>query len=85
MGRRAALDDPSRRERQFFRSHVVPALLAAAATPMGLTCGWLVAPQLDVVVPFWVVPLALGFLSVPRAGELADFEQPMSSAGASQG
>src|SRR5262245_22854620 len=85
MGRRPALADPSRRERQFFRSHVVPALLAAAAAPLGLACGWLVAPQLDVVIPFWVVPLALGFLSLPRARELADFEQPMASAGASQG
>jgi hypothetical protein len=83
MGRRAALSDPSRRESLFFWSHVVPALIAALSAPLGLLYGWLIRPRLDAVIPFWIVPLALGLLSLPRATELADFERPMPESGAS--
>jgi hypothetical protein len=83
MGRRSALREPSRRARLFFWSHVLPALLAALAAPLGLAYGWLIVPRLEVVIPFWVVPLALGFLSLPREGELADFDRPMPHAGES--
>jgi hypothetical protein len=83
MGRRAALRDSSRRERLFFWSHVLPSLIAALAAPLGLAYGWFVVPRLEVVIPFWVVPIALGFLSLPREQELADFDQPMTHAGAS--
>jgi len=83
MGRRAALHDPSRRESRFFWSHVLPALIAALAAPLGLVYGWLIVPRFEAVIPFWVVPLALGFLSLPRATELADFDRPMPDSGAS--
>jgi hypothetical protein len=83
MGRRALLSDPTRRESQFFGSHVVPALIAALAAPLGLLYGWLVIPSLDAIIPFWVVPLALGFLSLPRERELSDLDQPMPDSGAS--
>jgi hypothetical protein len=81
MGRRSWLRDPMRRERRFFWSHVLPALFAALATPLGLAYGWFVAPQLELVIPFWVIPLALGFLALPRAAELADFDRPMPHPG----
>jgi hypothetical protein len=83
LGRRAALRDPSRRARTFFRAHVLPALIAALAAPLGLAYGWFLAPSLESVIPFWVVALALGFLSLPRVAELADFDQTMPHAGAS--
>jgi hypothetical protein len=83
MGRRSALDDPSRRERRFFWAHLVPAILAALAAPLGLAYGWFVDPSLGAVIPFWVVPLALGFLALPREHELADFERPIPDGGAS--
>ena len=40
------------------------------ALPLGLVYGWLVIPQLEAVIPFWAVPLAFGFLSLPRQAEL---------------
>jgi len=67
---RGALRDPARRGLRFYRGHVLAAALAALAVPLGLTYGWLVRPQLNAVGPFWVVALALGFLALPRAGEL---------------
>jgi len=82
MGRRAALRDPSRRESVFFWSHVLPALIAALAVPLGLAHGWLIIPRLEAVIPYWVVPLALGFLALPRERELAEFDRPMPDAGA---
>jgi hypothetical protein len=81
MGRRSWLRDSMRCERRFFWSHVLPAIFAALATPLGLAYGWFVAPRLELVIPFWVVPLALGFLALPRAEELADFDRPMPHPG----
>jgi hypothetical protein len=83
MGRRARRARPDRRHSAFFWSHVIPALIAASAVPLGLVHGWVVAPWLDQVIPFWVVPLALGFLSLPRHRELADFHDQADQAGAS--
>jgi hypothetical protein len=83
MARRAARSDPARREALFFRAHVVPALIAALAAPLGLAYGWLVAARLEAIIPFWVVPLALGLLSLPREGELTDLGRRNSEAGAS--
>jgi hypothetical protein len=83
MGRRTALSDPLRRESQFFWSHVLPALTAALIAPLGLLHGWLSDPRLEAIIPFWVVPMALGVLALPRARELDGFDRPMSGAGAS--
>jgi hypothetical protein len=77
LGRRASLDDPVRRGSRFYWSHVLPALIAAPAAPLGLVYGWLVVPRVDFVIPFWVVSLALGFLALPREHELMDFDRPM--------
>jgi hypothetical protein len=83
LGRRSALVDPSRRGRVFFWSHVLPAILAALAAPLGLAYGWFIVPDLAAIIPFWIVPLALGVLALPRAAELTEFDQPMPDAGAS--
>jgi hypothetical protein len=82
-GRRTALSDPVRRESRFFWSHVLPALTAALIAPLGLLHGWLSDPRLEAIIPFWVVPMALGVLALPRASELDGFDRPMSGAGAS--
>ena len=82
LGRRAALRDPSRRASRFFWSHVLPALIAALAVPLGVLYGWMIVPSLDAVVPFWIVPLSLGVLSLPREHELADFDRPIPEPGA---
>ena len=47
------------------------------AIPLGLIYGWFVRPTLDAVAPFWIAGLAIGFLSLPRAAELDDFEEPI--------
>jgi hypothetical protein len=65
------VDDVQWRSR-FFWSHVAAAAIAALAVPLGLAYGWWVDPRLQGVIPFWVVPLALGFLAMPRRGELDD-------------
>ncbi len=83
MGRQARRADRARRPSAFFWAHLVPALIAAWAVPLGVVYGWIVAPRLDAVIPFWVVALALGFLSLPRERELADFYDPARRAGAS--
>jgi hypothetical protein len=56
--------------RDFYWSHVGSAAIAALGVPLGLAYGWWVEPRLEAVIPFWVVPLALGFLSIPRRVEL---------------
>jgi hypothetical protein len=61
-----------RREARFFWSHAGSAAVAAIGIPLGLVYGWFVDPRLEGVIPFWVVPLALGFLALPRRGELDD-------------
>ncbi len=63
-----------RRDPLFYWSHVGPALIAALAVPLGFAYGWLVSPRLDAIIPFWAVPFALGFLSLPRPAELLDLE-----------
>jgi hypothetical protein len=83
MCQRARRSQPDARLSRFFWSHLIPALIAAAILPLGFAYGWMVAPQLDAVIPFWVVPLALGFLSLPRQRELRDFHDPAHRAGAS--
>jgi hypothetical protein len=75
LARRAARLDPGRREPAFFRAHVLPAAIAALAAPLGIAYGWWVAPRLEAVIPFWVVPLALGFLAIPRAHEVDELER----------
>jgi hypothetical protein len=77
LARRSALRDPARRARRFFRGHVVSAALGALAVPLGFVYGWTVRPRLDAVAPFWVAALALGFLSLPRAVELVDLDDPL--------
>jgi hypothetical protein len=74
---RRALRDPARRAARFFRAHVLAAALGALAIPLGLVYGWIVRPRLDGVAPFWVAALALGFLALPRAHELDDFDVSM--------
>ncbi len=84
MGRRTALRDPFHRESRFFRSHVVPAITAALIAPLGLVHGWWSDPRLEAVIPFWVVPMALGLLALPRASELDGFDRPISGAGVAE-
>jgi len=61
-----------RRASRFYWSHVGAAVIASLGVPLGLVHGWCVDPRLESVVPFWVVPLALGFLAIPRRGEVDD-------------
>jgi hypothetical protein len=82
LGARATRAEAGRRAHLFYWSHVAPALIAAVAIPLGFAYGWLVAPRLDAVIPFWAVPFAMGFLSLPRKAELADIERPDSDGGA---
>jgi hypothetical protein len=63
-----------RRLRDFYWSHVGAAAVAALGVPLGLAYGWWVDPRLEAVIPFWVIPLALGFLSIPRRAELDDID-----------
>ena len=65
-----------RRLRRFYWFHVGAALVAAIGVPLGLAYGWWVDPQLKAVIPFWVVPLALGLLAIPRRAELDDIDPP---------
>jgi hypothetical protein len=78
---RSALRDPSRRLRRFHRGHVLSAIVAACAVPLGLAYGWFIKPRLDAVVPFWVAALALGFLALPRAAELEGLDPPAIASG----
>lgn len=63
---------PDERRRRFYRSHVAAALLGAACVPFGLFYALAFDPRLQGVAPFWVVALAMGFLAIPRRGELDD-------------
>jgi hypothetical protein len=63
-----------RRIRWFYWTHVGAAAIAAIGVPLGLAYGWWVDPRLEAVIPFWVVPLALGFLAIPRHIELEDLD-----------
>ena len=72
-----------RRDARFFWSHVGAAGLAALGIPLGLAYGWWVDPRLEGVIPFWVVPMALGFLALPRRGELEELDTSAPDSGAS--
>lgn len=74
--RGAAVGTPDERAARFYRSHVGPAAVAALGVPLGLAYGGWVDSRLGSVAPFWVVPLALGFLAWPRRAELDDFDSP---------
>jgi hypothetical protein len=62
----------SRRAARFFWSHVGSAAVAAVGVILGFVYGWYVDPRLQGVIVFWVVPMALGLLALPRRGELDD-------------
>jgi len=81
--RPVAATDPSHRQATFYRSHVLAATIAALAAPLGIVYGWWIDPRLEAVIPFWVVPLALGFLAIPRGHELDDFDRSSTNPGAS--
>jgi hypothetical protein len=68
-----------RRLRDFYWSHVGAAAIAAVGVPLGLAYGWWVDPRLEAVIPFWVVPLALGLLSIPRRAELDELDPSRSN------
>ena len=74
---RARLRDPQRRASRFYQAHLTSAVIGSLAILLGLCYGWWIRPRLDAVSPFWVAALALGFLALPRADELRDFEDPI--------
>lgn len=75
---REALRDPARRAARFFRARVATAVVAALAIPLGFVAGWINDPRPEVLVPYWVAALGLGFLAVPRGYELDDFDEAMA-------
>jgi hypothetical protein len=77
---RAVLRDPGTRCARFFRAHLLSALVATLAIPLGLVYAWVSRPVLQELAPFWVAGLALGFLALPRASALDDFDAPMGEA-----
>jgi hypothetical protein len=80
--RRAGAADAGRRQAVFYWSHVLSAAIAALAAPMGIVYGWWIDARLAGVIPFWVVPLSMGFLAIPRARELDDFRPTSTNPGA---
>jgi hypothetical protein len=70
--RPAAHLDAQRREALFFWSHFGSALVAGLGVALGIAYGWWVDPRLEGMIPFWVVPMALGFLALPRRIEIDD-------------
>ncbi|SIO61915.1 hypothetical protein SAMN05444166_6894 [Singulisphaera sp. GP187] len=74
---RARLHDPERRASRFYQAHLTSAVIGSLAILLGVCYGWWIRPRLDAVSPFWVAALALGFLALPRADELRDFEAPI--------
>jgi hypothetical protein len=85
LGHRAARRDPEHRAAAFYWAHVWPTVVAALAAPLGIAYGWWVNPRLEAVIPFWVVALTLGFLALPRAGELDDFDRAARAPGSGSG
>ncbi len=71
VGSKSAAD-----ESLFYWSHVLPAIIAALAAPLGLVYGWCVDSSVQSIIPFWVVALALGSLALPRVSELECFDRP---------
>lgn len=81
---RGRLGDPLARASRFYRAHLISAIIASAAVPVGFAYGWFVRPELDGVGPFWAAALALGFLALPRAASLDDFDEPTTESSAPQ-
>lgn len=81
LGRRLRLRDPHLRGPRFYWGHIVPAVVGALAAPLGLVHGWLIAPRLEAIIPFWITALVLGILAYPRGRELEGFDRPMASPG----
>ena len=69
---RSRLGEPVGRAHRLYWAHIIAALIAALAVPLGLAYGWFVRPRLDAVAPFWVAALALGFLALPRSIDFED-------------
>jgi hypothetical protein len=76
---RAARVPMAERGPLFYGSRVATAALAALGVPLGLAYGWWVDSRLEAVIPFWVVPLALGLLAIPRRAELDDITPSTTS------
>src|SRR5262249_55007219 len=76
LARRAPNVAPGRHASAFFWAHVLPAAVIALAAPLGIAYGWWVNPRLEGVMRFWVSPLALGLLFLPRSSELNAFHGP---------
>jgi hypothetical protein len=81
LGARARLREPASRGSRFYWGHVLPALVGALATPLGLIHGVLVSPRLEAILPFWITALVLGILAYPRGRELEGFDAPMAPPG----
>lgn len=77
LGGRSALRDPATRGPRYCLAHVAGAMIGAMAVPLGFAYGILVRPDIQEIALFWVAGMALGFLSLPRGHELADFDEPM--------
>jgi hypothetical protein len=73
---RELLRDPAARLARFHRGHLLAAVVAALAVPLGLAYGWFIRPRIDAVAPFWIAALALGFLALPRGAELEGLDEP---------
>ena len=77
---RDALRDPHRRATRFFRSRLASAVVGALAIPLGFVAGWVNDPRPEVLAPYWIAALGLGFLAIPRGYELDDFDEPIAPA-----
>jgi hypothetical protein len=55
----------------------LPAAVIALAAPLGIAYGWWVSPRVNQgLLMFWLIPLALGLLFLPRSFELDAFHDP---------
>jgi hypothetical protein len=72
---REALRDPEKRASRFFRGRVAASIVGALAIPLGFAYGWSIDSRLQAVAPFWIAALALGWLAMPRGGELDGFDE----------
>lgn len=67
--RRETLAPDDQTPPDFHRSHVAAAVVAALGVPIGLAYGWFVDPRFEGVAPFWIIPMAMGWLAIPRRSE----------------
>ncbi|MGO9468387.1 MAG: hypothetical protein ACLQVF_30000 [Isosphaeraceae bacterium] len=81
LSQQAIRGQAASRQSLFYWSHLLPALIAALAAPLGLAYGWWVNASFRSVVPFWIAALALGSLALPRAREVEYFDRSASSSG----